>query len=377
MDVPRRGALPASGRKGMGSARALAAILAGALLCVGVATSGAPAASPKPLAAASPGFFGVNTFPLPLATAQDARLMHRGGIRTVRFLINWNLVQPSPGTNQWGLTDRVFGWLARERIRPLPVVAGAPQWAVGSRPRPPITRLGKLAWSAFLKSVIARYGPGGAFWAAHPEFRPEPIRALQVWNEPNFPSMWGGPPSARGYAKLLRVSARAIRAASSGVKVVLAGLGPGLAKPNQVPSWKFLNKLYNAGAKPYFDVAADHPYAPDVAAMADQLRRVAEVMRRHRDHSPLYITELGWSSGHYPGSHLEVGLRGQAKRLKGAVEFVVRHRHKLHIHRFLWFQWRDTVPTGPQNPNGFFNFGLRRTNESPKPAWRAFARWTH
>lgn len=336
-----------------------------------VSSTAVSAGSVERQASARRAFFGVNTFPLALVSDQDISLIHQSRIGSVRFFINWGLVEPSPGSHNWLQVDRMMGRLAREHLRPLALLSGLPTW-VTPNDRPPLRGSAKRGWSRFLHVVVRRYGPHGSFWRAHPELPRDPLRELQVWNEPNFPSFWGGHPSARGYKKLLKASARAIRSVSPKVKIVLAGLGPALARRNQVPSWKFLNRLYKAGAKPYFDIAADHPYGGNVASMADQLRLVSKVMRRHHDHAPLYITELGWSSGHFSGSHLNVGLRGQAKRLRGAMRFAIRHRRSYRIKRFFWFQWRDQAPT----PNGKFDFGLRRIDESPKPAWRAYVHFT-
>jgi hypothetical protein len=356
--------------------RTAAAALAGVLLATGIATWGASSSGSVAAKARPPAnFFGVNAFPLALVTDRDTKVMARGGIGGVRFLINWAFVEPSRGDYVWGPVDSMMARLARGRMRPMPLVSGAPHWAAPSG-RAPTKGGGKRAWSRFVKAVVRRYGPRGSFWSERAKLPGDPIRALQIWDEPNLPYYWGGPVSPRGYTKLLRASATAIRAVDPSVKVVLAGLGPGLAKRTQVPSWKFLDRLYGAGAKPYFDVAADHPYAPGVAGMADQLRRVAKVMRRHDDRSPLDVTELGWSSGHLAGSHLEVGRRGQARRLRGAVRFVVRHRRELHIKRFVWFGWRDPARSADLNPDGAYNFGLRHNDEKPKSAWRAYARWT-
>jgi hypothetical protein len=320
-------------------------------------------------------FFSVVTWPEPTPD-QDAKIMAGGGIGSVRFGFYWPSIQPLPGTTQWNVLDGEMASLARRHLRPLPVLQGMPTWLDTNPYAYPHTKLQLDAWLALLKAGVRRYGPHGQFWAEHPELPNDPIRAWQVWNEPNH--YFGGLPTkgrARAYAGLLRASAEAIRSVDPSAKIVLAGLGPGLALPTQVPYYKFLNQLYGLHAQRWFDVVADHPYAPGFNAVMQQVRKTAAVMRRHHDRSPLWLTEFGWASNRpkgYRDAGLGKGPRGQATILRRSYKYLIANRRKLDLARVYWFYWIDG--TKAELPEGLA-FGLRRHDLSPKPAWRTFEKF--
>jgi hypothetical protein len=98
---------------------------------------------------------------------------------------------------------------------------------------------------------------GGSFWSQHPRLPKSPIRAYQVWNEPELGYRWYAPAGSayawpRGYVTLLREAQRALRAFDPQTKIVLAGLTD--------DSWNALRRLYRVHARPYFDIAAIQAY---------------------------------------------------------------------------------------------------------------------
>jgi hypothetical protein len=317
-------------------------------------------------------FFGVNLGQP--GTARDAEQMARGGVRSTRFQINWSVVQPSSGGPlNWAPSDVEFERFARTGVRTLPYLIGTPGWVAKSPYRAPVSsRTGRQGWRKFVVSAVDRYGPGGSFWAEHPDLPYLPVRTWQIWNEPNFPIYWHTRRPARDYVELLRISARRIRAVEAHARIVLAGLGPGLAKKSQTPCWVFLRSVYQLGGRSWFDVAADHPFAAGVHSMAHQLRRISSVMRRHHDGSPLWVDEIGWSSGHFAGNRLEVGVHRQAVLLRRSFRYIVGHAKGLHIKRLLWFEWRDPAASQSAGCRTCFDFGLRRHDGRAKPALHAY-----
>src|SRR5207248_9639332 len=95
---------------------------------------------------------------------------------------------------------------------------------------------------------------------------------------------------ARRYVARLRAGHRAIKSADPGAKLVLAGL------PNA--SWRDLAKIYRAGGRPWFDVAAVHPYTYYVRNVIKLVVLFRSVMARYGDaRKPLVVSEFTWSSG--------------------------------------------------------------------------------
>jgi hypothetical protein len=138
-----------------------------------------------------------------------------------------------------------------------------------------------------MTQLVKRYGPNGAFWKANPRLPQVPIRIWQIWNEPNLKLFWNIKPYAPPYVALPKASYAAIKKADQGAKVMMGGL------PNR--SWDALSAIYKAGAKPYFDIAAVHPYTyspSDVMHIVSINRRV---MNRNGDQrKAISLTETGW-----------------------------------------------------------------------------------
>ena len=67
-------------------------------------------------------------------------------------------------------------------------------------------------FAAFLTALVTRYGPNGSFWAEHPEVVTQPIRAWQIWNEPNLTRYWNVGAWAPPYVKLLKAAHAALQA---------------------------------------------------------------------------------------------------------------------------------------------------------------------
>jgi polysaccharide biosynthesis protein PslG len=313
---------------------------------------------------------------------RDLRMMAAAGVRTERFLLSWSLVQPSQGSFDWGDTDRFVGALASRGIRPVPFVWGSPRWVAQRLNRPPLgSPKAQRAWRNFLTLAVKRYRPGGRYWTggayhqAHPGAKPKPITAWQIWNEPTLPKFFRQKHKARKYAKLVTISDRAIAAASRKAKVVLAGL-TGYAKPR---ASTFLNKLYRIkGMKHHFDAAALHPYAPTIRQFRGEVRRIRRVMRKHHDaHTAVWLTEVGWGSEkptrRWP---LNKGLRGQKRMLKKSFSLVLHKRRAWHIKRLFWFDWRDPASGRPVDCSFCGSAGLLKHSREPKPAYRAFKRFT-
>ncbi len=324
-----------------------------------------------------PGFFGI---------VQGIRLdehdfgtMQAAGVKIDRFLLFWQSVQPNPGSFDWGPTDQLVGGFASHGIRPFPTLSGNPDWVPGGPARPPLdTPQAESAWRAFLKAAVARYGPGGTYWRTGyrkrfgPQATPMPITAWQVWNEPNLSKYFAPKPSAPEYARLVQISSNAIRSEAPHAQIVLAGM-PG---NGDVAAWRFLDDLYRVpGFASDFDVAALHPYAPNVGGVASQVQQMRAVMDRNGGRrTPLWLTEIGWGSGPPDRFLINKGPVGQAQLLSASFNLILGKRRTWNVQRVLWFDWRD--PSSAQAGKCSFcaTAGLLNYNRSKKPAYFAFRR---
>jgi len=337
------------------------------------------------------GFIGMNVDG-PLLTGQvnlDAQLgvMARSGVESVRVPFYWSQAQPVSSfiyidsadapryanvngiPTNWGPTDQIVGLAAKHRISVLPNVQQAPGWASRHPGNPASPPLGTAPYANFLTALVQRYGPKGSFWKANPNLPKLPIRDWQIWNEPDSTKYWSDQPWVTDYTALLKASHRALKKADSGSRAVLAGF------PSR--SWVSLARLYAAGARRYFDVAAVHPFSLPVANIPRILVQDRRVMTRyHDDKKPFFITETSWPSAKGKTSTkygFEVTQAGQAAKAKKVLKTLAKVRTLLNVERVYWYSWisLDTSTDAP-----FDYAGLQRLMPNGalvrKPAFSAF-----
>ncbi|MCB0085870.1 MAG: hypothetical protein KDE47_33250, partial [Caldilineaceae bacterium] len=134
----------------------------------------------------------------------------------------------------------------------------------------------------------------------------------QIWDEPNIAPHWGNhwiEPVA--YAQLLKVGAQAIRSVDSDATIISAALAPTLDRGHTaIDELYYLQRLYAAGAAPYFDVLAIQPFgfadAPTTTHSGaarlnfDRAPLVHQVMVTANDAAtPVWSVRYGWNRQHF------------------------------------------------------------------------------
>ncbi len=310
------------------------------------------------------GFFGVVPQG-PLGAADFARM--RGVVGTLRVPVYWPQVEPRPGEFELGALDATVSAAAEAGVRVLPFVYGTPSWLAREPARPPLSPSGRRAWVVLLRALVGRYGRGGTLWRGVPS--PLPVRMWQVWNEPNFLLFWRPRPSPAGYARLLGVSARAIRAVDPRALVVAAGVAP--VEGGMLP-WTYLRRLLTIpGIGRSIDMVAVHPYAYRLADVAYQVRLARQAMARAGlARLPLLVSEMGVASRTQTASGFDRGARGQADFLRRAYRMLLRERRHWRIAGVDWYAWQDA--SLPDSHCVFCQYaGLFDRSGAPKPAWWA------
>jgi hypothetical protein len=333
--------------------RAIATLVAAAALAPATAAAAPP-----------PSFYGVVT-QAELVDGDFPR-MRKSGIGLMRVQLSWKNVQPEAGrcgsdlpvppevpaleTCDWSHYDRIFGGAAAAGVELMPYFLNVPSFISGHENEPPIhSQEDARAWQRWLRAVVSRYGPTGSFWsegypAMHPGAPPLPIRRWQIWNEPSDGTFWHPRPDPDEYARLVEVSAEAIREVDPEAEVILAGL---FGTPNEsnggIDLRPYLRELF-AGRDlgPHFDSLALHPYGPNLKRSQWQVRQArGEFRRAGLLGRPLWITELGWASG---GDHAQLSKTPakQARLLKAAYSLYERRRRRWNIAGVTWFSWQDT-----------------------------------
>jgi hypothetical protein len=360
--------------------RAFAVALALAALGAGATASSAGAVPAK--------FWGV----VPQATPTPEQLVRlkQGGVDSIRVPFVWSVVQPvRGGPMEWSGLDALVEGASDAGIEVLPFLTGAPRWAIpvdhryrSPKTLPVRTAAQRSGWTKFTREAVLRYGPTGSFWATHPGVARRPVRTWQIWNEPNF-MYFVAKPNPAEYGKLVKLSFSTIRRVDPGAKLILAGLfaRPAEANLTRKPplayfAADFLDRLYRStpGIKSKFQGIAIHPYTATYKRLEPYIEEVRDALRRHHDAGKgLWLTEIGWSSQPPTKKNsFAKGRGGQANQLKGAFRVLERRAAKWHLKRVYWFSIDDQ--------RGSCNFcdgsGLFGTGFKPKPAWRAYVRFS-
>jgi hypothetical protein len=357
--------------------RALIAIALTAAL-VGAAASAADAARGTPH-----GFYGVMwdraaTRAPAAEREQQWALMAQSGVESVRTVISWARAQPQQGVAPaLSETDELVALAARYHIKLLPIVLDTPDWAT-TRPGLGAPPANVGAYTAFLRSLVLRYGPAGAFWDEHPELPRRPLREWQIWNEPHLRFYWNAEGSsrnawAREYARLLRKSKRAIESVDRGATIVLASLADF--------AWRHLDRLNRYRIRRHFDVAALNFFTSRPRNVMKGVRYFRRALARGREtRKPIWITETTWpaAEGRVPPPAPAwqrawyTTDEGMAARLGGLYRLAARTRRKFRLGRVYWYTWASAYGDGD-----LFDYaGLNSYSGgvfSPRPALQAFA----
>ncbi len=337
-------------------------------------TRGIPAGLPDPVAGADVPPLCINA---PLAQYDapqlDAALdqIASGGFAWLRLSFPWAQIEPAPGQYDWQRWDRLVEAAAARELRLIAVLDSAPAWA-GSPPPP-------ADFARFAATLAARYDTA--------------VDAYQVWHNPNLADGWGANPNPAAYADLLRQSAEAIRAADPAATIVLGSLAPTVEQgPQNLAEPLFLERLYAAGAAPFFDIVAVQPYGfdtgPDDRRVSLDILNfsrpilVRETMVAHDDAAKaVWASHFGWNSlpadwADVPSIWGQVDPQTQAAYTAAAVE---RARQEwpwmgaLCLAHYQPQQDAVALPSGTPNADRHWGFAAVAPDGSPRPVFSALA----
>ncbi|MEJ2211056.1 MAG: cellulase family glycosylhydrolase, partial [Anaerolineae bacterium] len=197
--------------------------------------------SGKPAQMSSPDY-GIQAFLWwhPEVADRDLGLIRDAGFTWVKQWFAWRDIEgKGRGQYDWSTADRIVQQTQEFGLKLIVRVDHQPDWA-----GPPPGNINDFA--NFLSTMASRYKGR--------------IQAYQVWNEPNLAREWGNKaPSAGEYTQMLKKAYNAIKAADPNAIVVSAGMAPTTELSQRaVPDTKFIQSMYDAGARPFFDMLGAH-----------------------------------------------------------------------------------------------------------------------
>jgi hypothetical protein len=299
--------------------------------------------------------------------------MAAAGIGYFRTTFDWSQVELQPNHYYLQRYDALVSDVARFHMRVLSLLGGAPSWrstapSSGAKPGayPPAD---PSQFAYFASQMVKRYGPGGSFWRENPSVPYYPIRAWQVWNEPNLAFTWEPQPNIPAYVQLLKATYEAIKQVDPGATVVTAGM-PFFGPSDET---SFISAMYRAGARGYFDALAIHAYSATVAQAMQRLWTARKVMDRFGDRKkPLWVTEFGWAGGDPDG--FITNPVGQRRNLANFLRLVQFSRRRLQLREVMWYGWQDSFWAPGPKSWWEFHVGLFTTQLRPKPAFAALSK---
>ncbi|MDV6260053.1 cellulase family glycosylhydrolase [Rhodococcoides yunnanense] len=288
---------------------------------------------------------------------KQSSLISQYGFGAVRLTIHWPVIEPYPNVYDWTSTDEQVAAFSDAGLDILGVATWAPWWDVDPanrnvmHPKPSDPE----RFSEFAKLVANRYK--------------DRIRTWEIWNEPNTGATFGPSVDLQTYIPMLKQSYQKIKSIDPDIEVLTGGTSPTIDNDTDLSPASFVKGLYAAGAGPFFDAIAMHPYsAPDRLSEASAqsyssntaIARIRETMVVNGDRNKkIWFTEFGAASGTGPESVTE---DKQAELLVDGIDYL---RSLSYCGGIFLFDFRD-IDSG--NSVDELNAGLVRSDFSPKPA---------
>jgi hypothetical protein len=312
--------------------------------------------------------------PTGLSPQSDGQLAGLGA-GWVRGFVPWTTFEPTPGRlNQSQVSALESGLAALPKgTKVILDVVNTPQWESGS-PNPVMPPRDPADYGRFVGAMAKHFAGRVAAW--------------EIWNEEDDSLWWASGPDPAAYTALLKAAYPAIKTSDPSATVVLGGLTGN--------DYEYLSQLYADGAKGSFDAVGVHtdsicdiasPYEILRNGRTDQrinrwaflgYRTVHEIMLANGDHSPIWMTELGWSTSTQEcNSGAWAGQKAAGVSPQQQATFLLQAYHCLaqdaYVQVGIWYGLQDIEPF--DSPRG--SYGLLDSRLAPKPSYEALADYSH
>lgn len=250
-------------------------------------------------------------------TERDLKLARDAGFGWVKQRFEWRYIESkAKGQFEWNESDRIVAAANKAGLKIIARIDNQPKWARSDKIFPATGPPDKMEdFADYVSALVGRYKGR--------------VQAYEIWNEPNLAREWGNKqPNAGEYVNMLKAAYSAAKKADPDALIISAGLSPTTASGAiATPDVEFLNQMYAAGAKDYFDLLGVHAAgfkappetSPDEIAQnpkynhgepgagriygfrhAEDLR---DVMVQNGDsEKQVAVLEFGWTSDDRPGS---------------------------------------------------------------------------
>ena len=297
-----------------------------------------------------------NNYQYPSKEAVDKSivLMQKAGVGIVRMDFLWQDIEASRGSYDYSKYDYIVDELTKHGIQVLGVLSYNTVWA---------SPCGKWNvpdsdYTSFLNycgKAVGRYKGRVKYW--------------EIWNEPDSHIYWEPQDGMKEYVRLLRGAYSVLKKTDPQCFVLNGGLASGLGS---------VNKLYDNGAKDYFDIMNIHAFQTPLDK--DAIKRVVSfvkatgrVMDRNGDSAKkIWITEIG-CPGVKSGKNVANSWMGknpdEIQQADWVTEVFKQTLALERVEKVFWAFFRDT---DNHWKDGVDYLGLIRNDFSLKPAYKAY-----
>lgn len=298
-----------------------------------------------------------------------------GGITMTREDFLWEFIEPSNGTFSWSRTDRVMRAASRTGMDVLAILAYSASWS-SSQSTTRALPASDAEYAEYAAAVTRRYGLGGTFWSSNPDLEPQPVRAVEIWNEPSGYWFANPEPDPARYASMALAASEAIHEVDPAMKVLIDATLLQVRRDGRLLSW--IDEVLRAEPAliPHIGAYSSHPYpypqtrgpyaeASDARWDFRQVELVRQVTTARGAARPIWITEIGWSTA--TDASGTVSEATQAQYVVQAIERGLGEFGDFVERVYLYSFDRDS--SDQTDREGFF--GLRHRDGTPKPSWLA------
>jgi beta-xylosidase len=306
------------------------------------------------------GWFGGNSI-----EEQDMEVaaLAEAGAKWVRINVVWHAVEPTQkgvyDSGALAMYDNLMARLAENGMKAIFVTADTPYWAsadpnkangLWAQKYKPSNFSDLADYYAFLANRYESTGP----------------HAFEIWNEQNEHYFWPSGVNATNYVAMLQSCYAAIKAVDPQAIVLNGGLTDnGGAGVNGAIN--YMNAMYNAGAKNYFDAWSQHTYprTPQYEAIISQVRNV--MVARGDSAKKIWMTEWGWVTYTNTADASAVSYQRQAHYL---TNMLTRMASYPYVEVGVWYTSRSYNENEHEG-----SFGLALPDFTKKPSFFAFKDW--
>jgi polysaccharide biosynthesis protein PslG len=199
--------------------------------------------------------------------------------------------------SSWDKYDHIVEMAQKYNLKIVARLDRTPAWArpAGSNAGAPPTDLNDFG--DFVQAFVERYKGR--------------IDFIQIWNEPNLHDEWleGTPVDPKRYTEMLKIAYQRAKEVDPQIVVLSAPLAMTLENTpdrRNLDDLIYLDEMYKAGAKDYFDIMSANAFGldqpPDAAADPNKLnfQRVSllhQIMENYGDgDKSVWLTEYGWNA---------------------------------------------------------------------------------